>query len=72
MRRKDGPLEQASELVGVPLRVNRRARLVCDHVLTALVPVEHGQRGLVRRARLCAFLDLQLAQRGQCGDQLVV
>jgi hypothetical protein len=41
------PFGQPPELVGVPLRVDRRAQLVNDDVLTAPVPAEVGQPSLI-------------------------
>src|SRR5260221_4766755 len=48
---------------GVPLRANWRAQLVGDDVLAAGVPVEQGEPGLIRRTRVRALLQLELAQR---------
>lgn len=36
------PLEQPSELVGVPLWMDGHSQLVSDHILTALVPIQFG------------------------------
>jgi len=66
------PPEQPPELVGIPLGVNRHAPLVSNQVLTALVPAEGGEPGLILGARRRAVRKLALAQRGESFHERVI
>jgi hypothetical protein len=67
-----GPPEQPAELIGVPLRVDRAAKLVGDDVLPAAIPAKLREPVPVGLTGLRALGELELMQCRQRAENSVI